>query len=66
MVGLRGLWDTIKKMKHSSPRPKFCPKCKGHRIYPITTLGILPETYRCRDCGYEGSFFLEIEPEEGL
>ena len=53
-------------MKHSSPRPKFCPKCKGHRIYPISTLGILPETYRCRDCGYEGSFFLEIEPEEGL
>ncbi|MFB0558489.1 MAG: hypothetical protein ACETVY_05155 [Candidatus Bathyarchaeia archaeon] len=64
MIGLRRLWDTIKKLKYKGPQPKFCPKCKGHHIYLMPTLGILPETYKCKDCGYEGTLILEIEPEE--
>lgn len=63
---MKGLLDTFKNIRHKSPQPKFCPKCKGHRIYPISTLGILPAIYRCKDCGYESSIFLEIEPEEGI
>jgi len=61
---LRGLWETLKQLRHQPPTPKFCPKCRGHKIYPRSTMGILPMKYVCRDCGYEGSIVLEIDPEE--
>lgn len=62
--GLRGLLETLKLLKHQPPKPKFCPHCRGHKIFPASNLGILPTTYKCRDCGYEGSVVIEIEPEE--
>ena len=65
MEALRGFWETLKQARHQMPRPKFCPKCRGHNIYPNPTMGILPTTYRCRDCGYEGPLVLEIDPDEG-
>lgn len=64
MDGLKGLWETLKQIRHQMPRPKFCPKCKGHNVYSNPTLGVLPTTYRCRDCGYEGPLVIEIDPEE--
>ena len=66
MTGLKGLWETLKQIRHRRPKPKFCPRCKGHKIYPTSSLGILPTTYRCSDCGYEGILVIEIdrEPEE--
>lgn len=63
MDGLRGLLETLKLIKHHAPKPKFCPQCKGHNIYPTSNLGILPTVYKCRDCKYEGSIALEIDPE---
>jgi predicted RNA-binding Zn-ribbon protein involved in translation (DUF1610 family) len=60
---LKGFWETLKQIKHRSPKPKFCPRCKGHNIYPKSNLGILPTTYTCRDCGYEGVLVLEIDLE---
>lgn len=63
MDGLRGLLETIKLIRHRRPRPKFCPKCKSHNIKPVSILGILPMSYKCRDCGYEGSIVLEIDSE---
>ena len=66
MDGLRDLLETIKHIRHRDPQPKFCPRCKGHNIYPTSIAGILPTTYRCMDCGYEGILVLEadVEPEE--
>jgi len=66
LEALKGLWETLKLVRHRKPQPKFCPKCKGHNIYPVSLFGILPTTYRCRDCGYEGVLVLEVdrEPEE--
>lgn len=63
MTALKELWETIKQIRHSRPKPKFCPQCKGHNIYPTSMLGILPTNYRCRDCGYEGVLVLEIEDD---
>ncbi len=63
MDGLRGLLETLKLLKHNMPKPKLCPQCKGHNIYPTSNLGILPTVYRCRDCEYEGSLVLEIDSE---
>ena len=63
MTDLKGLWETLKQIRFRRPRPKFCPRCRGHNIYPVSMLGILPTTYRCRDCGYEGALVLEVDPE---
>jgi len=65
VTGLKRLLETLKHIRHSRPRPKFCPKCRGHNIYPASMLGILPTTYRCRDCGYEGILVLEVDRERG-
>lgn len=64
--GLRQLWNTLKKMRYGSPQPKFCPKCMGHNIRINSLPGILPPTYKCLDCGYEGCLVFEIEPEEDI
>ena len=63
MTDLKGIWETLKQIRFRRPRPKFCPRCRGHNIYPVSMLGILPTTYRCRDCGYEGALVLEVDPE---
>jgi predicted RNA-binding Zn-ribbon protein involved in translation (DUF1610 family) len=62
LLKIKGIFETLKKVKHSSPTPKFCPKCKGHQIFPRQTFGILPLKYQCRDCDYEGTLVLELEP----
>jgi len=63
VTGLKGLWETLKQIRHRRPQPKFCPVCKGPNIYPTSTLGILPTTYKCRDCEYEGVLVLEVDQE---
>jgi len=64
MAPLKGLMDTLKNARYRAPEPVFCPSCKGHRIKLKESYGILPRTYRCEDCGYEGPFVLELEPED--
>jgi hypothetical protein len=61
---LKGIRNALKHVKHSAPKPKFCPKCQCHRIYPVSLFGIMPTTYRCRECGYEGTMVFEIDLEE--
>ncbi|MFQ6052752.1 MAG: hypothetical protein ACE5OO_00795 [Candidatus Bathyarchaeia archaeon] len=63
MADLKGIWEILKQVRHRRPQPKFCPSCRGHNIISISKLGILPTTYICRDCGYRGTLFLEIDPE---
>ena len=63
MTDLKGLWETLKQIRHRSPQPKFCPSCKGRNIYPTSILGILPTIYKCRDCGYQGAIVIEVDRE---
>ncbi|MCW4050164.1 MAG: hypothetical protein NWE89_10575 [Candidatus Bathyarchaeota archaeon] len=60
----KGLRDTLEKIKHSGPKPVFCPNCKSLKMKVKESFGILPSRYSCSDCGYEGSLVLELEPEE--
>ena len=63
-VQLNKIIDTIRQIRYSRPKPKFCPKCKSHEIYLKPNYGILPQKYHCNKCGYEGNVVLEIEGKE--
>ena len=58
---LSGLKETLKQIKYRNPQPIFCPKCKSPELRSNNTFGILPQTYVCQVCGYEGPLFLELE-----
>ena len=61
----RGIKETLRHLRRGPPQPKFCPKCKGVNIFPTSNLGgLVPPTYKCEDCDYEGYIVLELEPEE--
>ena len=56
-------WKKLKKKKTLSI--KICPKCEKPSLYKVQNLGwAISEMYRCRECDYEGAFYLEIEPNE--
>jgi transposase-like protein len=38
----------------------YCPKCKSQEIYAVAG-GYVGQVYLCKDCGYRGSFVLEID-----
>jgi transposase len=40
-----------------------CPVCGSTTIYPVTG-GLFGQVYRCKECGYRGSFVLETDEEE--
>jgi len=61
---LKGIMDTLKKVKHSAPKPVFCPRCKSSKIKRLQNYGILPTEYHCEKCGYQGTLVIEIEPDE--
>jgi predicted RNA-binding Zn-ribbon protein involved in translation (DUF1610 family) len=60
----KGFLDTLKKVKHSSPKPVFCPSCRSPKLKRLQNYGILPSVYHCEKCGYQGTLVLEIEPED--
>ena len=64
MKRVREFLDILKQIKHESPQPIFCPKCRSHNIYPKDTYGLFPSTYSCRDCGYEGNVVFELDLED--
>lgn len=41
----------------------YCPKCKSQEIYAVVG-GYIGQVYLCKDCGYRGSFVLEIDDPE--
>jgi transposase-like protein len=43
----------------------YCPVCKSQEIYPVAG-GYVGQVYLCKDCGYRGSFMLEIDSPEGM
>jgi transposase-like protein len=38
----------------------YCPSCKSQEIYAVAG-GYVGQIYLCKDCGYRGSFVLEID-----
>jgi hypothetical protein len=38
----------------------YCPVCKSQEIFPLVG-GYVGQVYLCKDCGYRGSFILEID-----
>jgi predicted RNA-binding Zn-ribbon protein involved in translation (DUF1610 family) len=61
---LKGIIEVLKKVKHRSPSPKICPKCGSYCIYSTQNFGIFPISYKCKDCGYEGTLIIEIDAEK--
>ena len=43
----------------------YCPACKSQEIYAVAG-GYIGQVYLCKDCGYRGSFVLEIDDPECL
>ena len=44
---------------------KICPQCKQASIFRISTGNwTTTEYYKCKECDYEGAFYLEIDPSE--
>ncbi len=38
----------------------YCPVCKSQEIFQVAG-GYVGQIYLCKDCGYRGSFVLEID-----
>ena len=61
---LEGFKDTIRQLRYRRPQPVFCPRCKGKNMRLVPNYGILPLTYLCSDCGYEGPLVIELEADD--
>jgi transposase-like protein len=40
-----------------------CPRCESTEIYEVVG-GYIGQVYRCKKCGYRGSFVLEIDEDK--
>jgi hypothetical protein len=40
-----------------------CPVCQSTEVYEVAG-GYVGQVYRCKKCGYRGSFVLEIDEKE--
>lgn len=40
-----------------------CPECQSTEVYEVAG-GYVGQVYRCKKCGYRGSFVLEIDEGE--
>ncbi len=41
----------------------YCPVCKSPEVFPAAG-GYIGQVYQCKDCGYRGSFVLEVDDFE--
>ncbi len=46
-----------------SKKIKVCPMCGSRDVYVVDG-GVMGMVYRCKQCGYEGSFIVEIDEDE--
>ena len=44
---------------------RICPKCKEPKLKNMMNVSgwLAPSMFECLNCGYVGSFFLEIDPD---
>ncbi|MBY8979544.1 MAG: transposase [Candidatus Lokiarchaeota archaeon] len=47
-------------------RIRICPKCKNATLKSAVNISgwLAPRMYECKSCGYIGSLFIEIDPED--
>jgi len=47
------------------PKIRICPKCKEPKLKNMMNVSgwLAPPMFECLKCGYVGSVFLEIDPE---
>ena len=45
---------------------RLCPKCKKPKLKSAMNVSgwLAPGMYECRECGYVGSLFIEIDPKD--
>ena len=45
---------------------KICPKCKQPTLITAFNVSgwLTPNYFECKNCGYLGSFYLEIDPND--
>ncbi|UYP46690.1 hypothetical protein NEF87_002975 [Candidatus Lokiarchaeum ossiferum] len=64
MGALKEILKSLRRKKNTKS-VKICPQCKQASIYRVTTGSwVATEHFRCRECDYEGAFYLEVDPEE--
>jgi len=66
MKTLQNVRDIFKTLKHQKPTPIYCPKCASPKLTLSSSLDywLTPQKYVCKECGYVGSVFMELEKEE--
>ena len=45
---------------------RICPKCKQPKLRPALNVSgwLSPNYFECKNCGYLGSLYLEIDPND--
>jgi hypothetical protein len=66
MKMLQNVRDIFRSLKHQKPTQIFCPKCASPKLTLSNSLDywLTPQKYVCKECGYVGSVFMELEKEE--
>jgi hypothetical protein len=59
--------EVFKAIKHNKPTQIFCPRCGSPKLTLSSSLNywLTPQQYFCKECGYLGAVFMELEKEEG-
>ena len=58
-----GIWKQLVR-KTKSTAVKICPKCYTPSLQKSSSGWMSTESYRCTECDYTGSFYLELDPNE--
>jgi ribosomal protein S27AE len=63
---LGNLREVCKGIKHKKPTQIFCPRCASPNLALSSSLDywLTPQRYLCKDCGYIGAVFMELEKVE--
>jgi transcription elongation factor Elf1 len=66
MKALGNIRDVFKNIKHKKPTQIFCPRCASPNLTLSCSLDywLTPQKYFCKDCGYIGAVFMELEKAE--
>jgi hypothetical protein len=66
MKVIQNFRDVFRSLKHQKPTQIFCPKCASPKINLSSSLDywLTPKNYLCKECGYIGPVFMELEKEE--
>jgi transposase-like protein len=66
MKRIQNIRDVFKTIKHTKPMQIYCPRCASPKLTLSSSLDywLTPQKYLCKDCGYIGTIYMELEKEE--